>query len=876
MQTTQPLDDDRVMSLVELALSRPPREREAYLMSVCAGDAGLFAAVANYVRAEERMNGFLLDPFCPKPVIEHPFEPGELVDDRFRVVREVARGGMGVVYEVKDEKLDRRVAIKCAREGFNRRLPPEVRNAREISHSNVCRIFEMHTATTARGQIDFITMEFLDGETLLERLRAGPIGEPDARAIALQLCAGLAEAHRNHVIHGDLKSGNVILTTGADGATRAVITDFGLARGIGASGEVGGTPDYMAPELWKGAGASIASDIYALGVILFEMLAAGKPHPEGESWERRLTGKPPAVHPKWDRILARCLDPDPARRFHDAEEIARAFAPSRARRRFLAVAAVAILVVASGVAAYERASAPKESARLALMPFGSDRETAQLADGLFRDTAAQLSRLKGSARTGFTFVTGKNANDRATHVLHGTLGVAKDRIVLAAYLTDTRSGVNAKEWKAEYTPGEFRRYAPVALAGMVTGALRLPPASIATVSPAAAHDYWAGVWATRRNSTLDVALRSLSQAVAEDPDSPLTHAALAEAQWFEYPLTQDRTWLDRAGISLREAESRNPDVAAAHRVEGYLHYADDSYAQAVPEFERAIELQPGKAMAHIYLGKAYEDNDQLEAALAEFLKASEVEPEYFRTWQNLGAYYQNRSDFQQMARYHKKAVDLAPNEPNLHSNLGGAYMSLGQFALAERELRRSIGLLETPAAYSDLGQILMSEGRDQEAVHSFELALNLPSPPGATPKYLVLVYLGIAQRRLHRVAAARDANIEGLRMVEAENPRNVRDGDLKSFMGYFSAACGDRTHAVDYIETALRLFPDSVTARWYSVLTYEELYRASRDPGYRRRTLEILAHSTNDQLADVSRWPDLADLHEDLRFKDLVASHQTR
>src|SRR5262249_33911844 len=157
-----------------------------------------------------------------------------------------------------------------------------------------------------------------------QRLRAGPLPLEEARAIARQLCAGLAEAHRNQVIHGDLKSSNVILTLGADRTVRAVITDFGLARKPGAgmraakSGPLGGTPDYMAAELWKGEKASVATDIYALGVILCE-LACGRrpqaltPDPNATTvsmskiWHDRLSRKPPRVDSKWDPILARCL-----------------------------------------------------------------------------------------------------------------------------------------------------------------------------------------------------------------------------------------------------------------------------------------------------------------------------------------------------------------------------------------------------------------------------------------------------------------------------------------------------------------------------------------------------------------------------------------
>jgi len=228
------------------------------------------------------MEGFLLDPLCRPLAIQHRLETGDLLDGRFRIVRELAQGGMGIVYEAVDERLGKRIALKCAKAGFHNRLSPEVRHASEISHPNVCRIFEIHTASTSHGEIDFFTMEFLDGETLTARLRRGRLPEAEADAIAMQLCQGLAEAHRHRVVHGDLKSNNVILTRGADGGVRAVITDFGLARGslpqvdasdapTAGSSEAGGTPGYMAPELSKGGKPTAASDVYALGVILCEL-----------------------------------------------------------------------------------------------------------------------------------------------------------------------------------------------------------------------------------------------------------------------------------------------------------------------------------------------------------------------------------------------------------------------------------------------------------------------------------------------------------------------------------------------------------------------------------------------------------------------------
>ncbi len=174
-------DDDLVMGLVEEVLDRPSEDRERYARIACAGDDPLFQKVWHYVTWDERMKGFLLDPVCRLPVDEPTLEAGQILDHRFRIVRKVAAGGMGVVYEAWDLKLDRRIAIKCAKVGFHTRLSPEVRHASEINHPNVCKTWDIHTASSASGDFDFLTMEFIEGQTLAERLREGPLPDRSAR-----------------------------------------------------------------------------------------------------------------------------------------------------------------------------------------------------------------------------------------------------------------------------------------------------------------------------------------------------------------------------------------------------------------------------------------------------------------------------------------------------------------------------------------------------------------------------------------------------------------------------------------------------------------------------------------------------------------------
>jgi eukaryotic-like serine/threonine-protein kinase len=864
-------DDELVMSLVELTLAQPENQRESFLESACSGNADLFGETWRYVQWEERMGGFLMEPLYAATQDETPFQPGELLDARFRIVCEVARGGMGIVYEAFDEKLDRRIALKCARSGFRKRLPPEVRHASEISHPNVCKIFEIHTASTSDGEVDFLTMEFLEGETLSARLSRGPMPETEARTIAAQICEGLAEAHRNRVVHGDLKSNNVILAQDAGGGVRAVITDFGLARkplgraediGFGAMGssQAGGTPDYMAPELWKGEAPTAASDVYALGVILYELASGRKPYGAEVPLEERLQRKPAPLHMKWDRVLARCLDPEPARRFRNAGEVVQALAPSSSRKWALAAAAAAVLVVTTGVLSYQRASGPQKVWKLAMPPVESSAEIKDLADKLSRDAAGQLAQLKGGNVARLSMIPSEAG---ATHVLHAKLTKKDDgKLLLSAVLTN--KGVNGKEWTAEYAPGELR-YAPVALAGMVTGDLELPPLTLgASVNSAAAQDYWSGLWYMRRNSTIDTALPLLERAVAEDGDSALTYAALAEARQWKYFLTKDRKWLERANEAEREAQRRNPDLSQVHRVAGLLGVREGDYEQAAAECLRAIALNPDDGESHRVLGQAYEAGNRLDGALGEYRKAVEVDSGDYRNHQALGTFYYQRASYAEALPHFLKTVELAPGEPTTHFALGTGYFSLGQLPEAEHELRLAISLGETPPELHTLGVVLMEEGNYTDAAANILRALTI-----GPERLLWRMNLGTAYRLMNRTTESEQAYRHALELAEKEIARNPRNGKTRSHLAFVCARLGNTTRAESEIAQALQTSPSDGDVRFMAIATFEAM-------GHREDSIKLLSTFSYSELADLNRWPDLADLSQDPRFSQLLASHQTK
>jgi serine/threonine-protein kinase len=263
------------------------------------------------------------------PLDDARFAPGHIFASRYRIVNLLGRGAMGEAYRAEDLKLGQPVAIKLlgvggARRWDVQRFTSEVRLARTISHPNVCRVYDI-------GEADgwwYVPMELVDGETLQSLLRRiGTLPAEKALDIARQLCAGLAAAHDRGVLHRDLKPSNIMV----DGRGRIRIMDFGLALRSGewTIGEIAGTPAYMAPEQMDGARVTEQTDIYALGLVLYELYAGRRLFPVQTYEERDRIGHntqnaqvPPGVDPEIERIIKACLESEPARRPSSALAIA--------------------------------------------------------------------------------------------------------------------------------------------------------------------------------------------------------------------------------------------------------------------------------------------------------------------------------------------------------------------------------------------------------------------------------------------------------------------------------------------------------------------------------------------------------------------------
>ncbi len=787
---TRAQDDDLVVKLVESALSRPPAEREAFLRLACEEDWELLREVWRYVQADERMQGFLLEPLINLTAPEHPFEPGQLLDNRFRIVREIAQGGMGVVYEAFDIKLDRRVALKCAKSGFQKRLPPEVRHASEISHPNVCKIFEIYTTATPYGEIDFFTMEFLEGKTLAERLQGGPpLREGEAQPVAQQLCAALAEAHHHRVIHGDLKANNVMLTEDPDGGSRAVIMDFGLARrpsssepGAVATG-VGGAFDYMAPELLRGELPSVASDIYALGVILHELAYGNRPMDALELG--RKGSSPRQSHHGWAPMIERCLDPDPASRFASAGEVAAALAARPSRRWLLAKTAAGVVSMAiAGALVYPRWFPKQDISSVAVLPFVHGTNTPEsefladdLSEGLL-NVLAQLPDLTVIARSSSSHFGNSKLGTveiarqlKVRALVTGRVAQLDQSLRINVELVDGASGkqVWGKNYDGEVNNlGRLREAISRDIARQIRSNLTRDETSKLVshgtgAKPEAYELLLRGRYQMRLYAPESTrkAISLFEQAVVVDPQYALAHAELANVyrRLGSAGVLNPQESLPLAEASARRALGLAKDLAEAHAVLADIKKDQWDWKAAEPEYRLALKLSPNLKSAREGLAIGLSVMGRHDEAIAETMRLRDLDP-VGSSAVDLAATYYNVRRFDDALATLRLATDLDPASPSPWAWIGIVRGARGEFKLALEAIDKAVRLGDSSAATQCY--YIFGLARTGSTALARRILAGLEKPGAMVPpSSLAIAYTGLRDRErafqlLERGVAARD------------------------------------------------------------------------------------------------------------------------
>lgn len=696
-------------------------EREAVLAAECAGDAALRARLDELLAHHEDADTM---DILPRPAEEAPGQtlmPGRLVSGRFRVVRLVGRGGMGEVYEAADQELGGRLALKLILPGLVQneemlaRFRREVNVARQVTHPNLCRIFDVGRDQADGVDLLYLTMEFIDGETLAAYLkRRGRLEVDEAQRVLAQIAAGLAALHEKRMVHRDLKPSNVMLPRTENGEVRAVIGDFGLARavyeeslagGLSQTGMVLGTPGYMSPEQMAGQRVTTASDIYSLGVLAFEMVTGIRASSESAA---RGHGLPP----HWERVIRRCLDENPRARPASALEVAGALAaPKGLSRRWWLAGGVAAALAGAAPMIWRWVPRPDAGYEAALELLKHEyRPGAVLSAIQMLEPMAQAAGAKGE--------------------IHAALG--------NGYYCRYQETQNTAWLKKAARAAERAALADEssAAARVLRGRIHMAEGADAE----AASDLQSALQLDARSAEVFVALAELAEKRGRgaEIEPSLRKAVELEAadQWksraaYGRHLFGERRW-DEARKAFEGVVAAAPDNAEGYAHLGWIALGQERYAEARGAFEKELALAPGYRV-YLDLGEVLALQGGYGEAAKWFQRATEDRPGEHTGWGHLGAAFHWSGEAEKSKEAYRRAIALAeaarranPRDPVLLGWLGGYYASVGNGGAGVGLLRQAVEIdPENAATTYKLGVVNELAGRREEALRWIGAAIRL-------------------------------------------------------------------------------------------------------------------------------------------------------
>jgi serine/threonine-protein kinase len=853
----------------------------------------------------------------------------------YKILEKLGGGGMGVVYKAEDTRLGRIVALKFLPQDLTRddeaklRFIQEARTASALDHPNICGIHDIHDH---RGRM-FISMSCYEGETTKHRIQRGQLPILDAVNIGIGVALGLVKAHSQNIIHRDIKPANIYLTD--DGQVK--ILDFGLAKLAGqttltTAGTVMGTVSYMSPEQARGEDIDHRTDIWSLGVVLYEMITGRLPFasesPEVALYSicneepKLMTDFRDDIPIKLAAIVTKCLKKDRDKRYADAQELGvdlievkrqidtgtsailtRRSAGFRRYKRLIVRYGFPVLILLLAFLVFHPAGrnliwpggdsgGTVTQKYVALLPFKSSG--AAPADRVFFDGLSEYLTLKLSQlqrRGGHLWTISSNQvhdldADRideactetgANCVLAGEVTREGDLIRLNLDLIDAENGETIDSWATSQRMGSVRalQYETVIkLAEMLE--VQLEP-------------------------------EMLSRLVASGTTVPAAFQSFIEGLGYMIlPNDEDLSDVDKAIACFEEAIDQDSSYVMAHAWLGSALWSKCLIAkdpncsvQALECLEHAIELEDRLPDSHTSLGLIHKSAGRHEEAVREFEKALELDPVNQEALTQLAGTYEAMKDLSNAERVYREAIEIRPGYWVCYGNLGFFYRMRGRYEEAAEQFRKAIGIAPGNSwAHKVLGIIYYDMGRMDESVAMFERANELaPSYTGyanlATIYFVEGRYSDAA--RMYEVALALDdsdyqlwgnlgssylwipgqrdkaldAYREAIRRGEALRKIQPNDWMLLCLLGGYYAELDERDRALELTERALELAPQVVDVMFQAGHNYEVL-------GERELALEWIGSALEHgySLEQIESTPALNGLCEDERYKTIAERRQ--
>jgi len=764
-----------IETLYNSACERKPEERRAYLESACGGDESLRLEVESLLAQEEPAANFLEthESTAPGSAVEASVPAGEQIGP-YLVLQFLQKGGMGEVYKARDVRLDRPVAIKflpralAADPAALERFQREVRAASSLNHPRICTV---HDVGEFQGR-PFLVMEFLEGQSLRDRIAGEPLPIAELMGLAVQICDALKAAHAKGIVHRDIKPGNIFITAGR----QIKILDFGLAKRSGEAravaeaavlpadeqtaatgtgntvtrpGSVTGTLAYLSPEQARSEEVDSRTDIYSLGVVLYQM-ATGRPTFRAETSEELIGAilhqtpvKPSVLNPpvpaSLERIIMKALEKERTARYQ---------------------------FVADLLADLEKVTASRSLAVLPFANLSGDLAQDYFADGMTEALLTELGKISAlrviSRQSMMRYEGTKKSVPQIAQelmvdaVVEGSVLRVGDRVRVTVQLIE--AAPEGHLWANSYDRevqdvltlhGEMARTVAREIRVTLTPQEEIRLAGTRAVNPSTNEVYFRGRYFLNRRTkeNLDKALADFQQAIELDPAFAPAYASLSEVYFslVMYDFAHSKELLAKSQAASLKALELDDSLSAAHYTLAMNRLATSwDWLGAEVEARRAIEVNPSNASAHWWYSDLLIFQGRMTEAEVEIQRAQELNPFSVEIYVAATArlYYERRYD-----EFIKRCQEWVQRDPSLewnsHHGQGAAYVQMGKHEQAIAELREA---LKSSTIYAhtatELANALAVAGKREEAMNLLDTVEYVPwKAIGAA-----LVYAGLGEK----------------------------------------------------------------------------------------------------------------------------------